>query len=105
MFSLANKRYSKGNINENLDNILENLNKTDILIVNTEFNLNYDRTLTYLIEKLNENGLLIIELSDDELLNNKLKKFLINQKGFIIRSVEFASNKLSLNEFILAEKI
>jgi len=105
MFSLANKRYSKGNINENLDNILENLNKTDILIVNTEFNLNYDRTLTYLIEKLNENGLLIIELSDDELLNDKLKKFLINQKGFIIRSVEFASNKLSLNEFILAEKI
>ena len=48
-------------------------------------------------------GLLILELANNELLNNNIKKLLKDNK-FIIESVEFVSSNLTDKEIIVAER-
>ena len=56
-----------------------------------------------IMDCVNNEGLLILELSNDELLNNSIKKLLKDNK-FIIKSVEFVSTNLSDKEMIVAER-
>lgn len=103
MFILTNRRYSTKSIDKNLEDVTKSLKDTDVLITNLELNaLNYEKTLAMIIEKLNEEGLLILQLSNDESLNNHIKEFLKDQK-FTIETVDFVSDKLANNEFLVAE--
>jgi len=105
MFTLVNTHYSKMDIKENIENVMENLETTYILITNLEFNtLNYEKILKMMIERLDKEGLLIIQLSNEELLNDHIKEFLTNQT-FTFERVNFISKKLTKNEFIVVEKI
>ncbi|MDP1553246.1 MAG: hypothetical protein Q8M06_09560, partial [Methanobacteriaceae archaeon] len=89
LFEITNKKYSTSNITENLEEILKNIEQTDILITNTNFDeQNCKEILKTIIEKLTENGLLIIQMSYGKILNNKIKKFL-KDKEFKIKTIEF----------------
>lgn len=104
MFDVTNKSYSTRSLNENMGNILKNLDNTDVLITDLEFNvLNYEKMLLMIIEKLNEGGLLVIQLSNNESLNSSIKEFLIDQ-AFTVNTVNFISNKLTNNEFLIGDR-
>ena len=103
MFKLTNTNYSTKNINQNLEEIVKDLDKTDVLISNIEFNTdNYQKILKTISERLYPEGLLIIQLSDDELLNKNIKEFLSGLK-FNIEKNDFIARKLNHNEFLIAE--
>ncbi|GAB4318005.1 MAG: hypothetical protein Kow0019_19380 [Methanobacteriaceae archaeon] len=102
LFKLT-KKYSTKSINEDVEEILKNLEQTDVLITNINFTKqNFKKTLSTMIEKLTEKGLLIVQLSLDESLNNKIREFLIENR-FTINTMEFKSQKLNNNEFLVAE--
>jgi len=104
MFSLS--KYSNKPLNEDLEDVLGKLESTDVLIVNTGFNLsNYEEILSVMLEKLNDNGLLVIQLDNHQLVNDKVKNSLSTRDKLKVDMVEFTSHKLSNDEFILAEKV
>lgn len=71
------------------------------MITNRVNEINYKGILKMITDKLDDKDLLVLQLSKG-LLNKKIKEFLIN-KGFMIDTVFFISNKFSNKEFILAE--
>jgi len=104
MFSLS--KYSNKPLNEDLEDVLGKLESTDVLIVNTGFNLsNYEEILSVMLEKLNDNSLLVIQLDNHQLVNDKVKNSLNTRDKLKVDMVEFTSHKLSNDEFILAEKV
>ncbi len=103
MFKLTNTKYSSKNINQNLEDIVSDLDKTDVIISNMEFNTdNYQKILKTISEKLSPEGLLIIQLSNDELLNKNMQEFLTGL-NFNIEKNDFVARKLNNNEFLVAE--
>jgi hypothetical protein len=103
MFKLTNTKYSSKNINQNLEDIVNDLDKTDVLISNMEFNTdNYQKILKTISKKLSPEGLLIIQLSNDELLNKNMQEFLTGL-NFNIQKNDFVARKLNNNEFLVAE--
>ncbi len=103
MFKLANTNYSTKNINQNLEDIVNNLDKTDVIISNLEFNIdNYQKILKTISERLSPEGLLVLQLSNNELLNKNIKEFLSGLK-FNIEKNDFIASKLNPNEFLIAE--
>ncbi|MBP2046662.1 glycosyltransferase [Methanobacterium aggregans] len=98
-FELVNQQYSTRDINESLEDLIENLKEqSDIIITNMDLNVELlNRIITTLKAKL-----LIIQLSNNELLNKKIKKFLTN-KNFSIEIVEFMSEKLINKKFLVVE--
>jgi hypothetical protein len=103
MFKLTNTDYSTKKINQNLEDIVNDLDKTDVIISNLEFNMdNYQKILKTFSESLSTEGLLIIQLSNDELLNKKMQEFLTGL-NFNIEKNDFIASKLNHNEFLIAE--
>jgi hypothetical protein len=103
MFDLTNKKYSTKNLGNDNEDLLDNLEETDVLITNMVW---YEDNLNILLEianRVTNDGLLIVELSDNELLNNSIKKLLKDNK-FIMESVEFVSNNLTDKEILVAER-
>ncbi len=98
MFELINKEYSTKNILE--EEIIKNLDNTDILISNIKFDEDQTKNI---IKNLNKDGLLVLELSNDE-LSNDLIKDLLRRNKFKFESVEFVSTNLTNNELIIAER-
>ncbi|MGB9201661.1 glycosyltransferase, partial [Methanobacterium sp.] len=103
MFDLNNKKYSTKNIDQDISDSLDNLEKTDIIISNLKFEDNPEQTIQKLINNLNQDGLLILELSNDLQLNNSIKK-LLKSNEFNFESVEFVTKKLTNNEILMAER-
>jgi len=103
MFKLINTNYSTKNINQNLEEIVTDLDKTDVLVSNMEFNIhNYQKILKTISERLSPEGLLVLQLSNDELLNKNIEEFLSGLK-FNIEKNDFIASKLNHNEFLIAE--
>ena len=103
MFTLANTPYTEIDLKENLEDIIENLDDTDVLITNLEFNIsNYKNILKIILKILNDDGLLVIQLSNDEILNNNIKEYLLDQT-LIFDEINFISKKLTKNEFLVVE--
>jgi len=74
MFSLS--KYSNKPLNEDLEDVMGKSENTDVLIVNTGFNLsNYEEILNIMLEKLNDDGLLVIQLDNHQLVNDKVKNY------------------------------
>ena len=104
LFKLANIEYSKRDINEDLEFALGNMESTDVLIINLEFDAsNYKNIINLINEKLNKEGLLILQLSNNDSLNNNIKEYFIKRE-FTVDTVHFASEKLTNNEFLVAER-
>ena len=103
MFTLVNTEYTKKDLEENSINILKNLYETDVLITNLDFKSNYNKIIKMMIDKLSEDGLLILQLSNNESLNKELKEFLSKQR-FNVNKISFISHKLTKNSFIIAEQ-
>ena len=101
MFDLTNKEYSTRNI-DNYDSI-NKLEDTNVLITNMEFDKDNLDTLQKIVDCLTPHGLLIIELSNNKLLNNSIKKLLKDNK-FIMKSVEFVSSNLTDKEILVSER-
>jgi len=77
-----------------------------VLIVNTGLDhSNYGKILEVMMERLNGDGLLVLELGYDQLLNDKLKNSLNDDDKLKVRIKEFTSHKLSNDEFILVSKV
>ena len=79
------------------------MEKTDIIISNLKFEDNPEQKIQKLINNLNQDGLLILELSNNQLLNNSIKK-LLKSNEFNFESVEFVTKKLTNNEILMAER-
>ena len=102
MFNLTNKKYSTKSLDKNGIESFDNLEDTDVLITNVVLD-DPKHQMLQIMDCVNNEGLLILELSNDELLNNSIKKLLKDNK-FIIKSVEFVSTNLSDKEMIVAER-
>ena len=103
MFDLTNKKYSTKNLGNDNKILPENLEETDVLITNMVFDGDNLNILQEISNKITHEGLLIVELSNNELLNNSIKKLLKDNK-FIMESVEFVSNNLTDKEILVAER-
>ena len=103
MFTMVNPEYTKKDLEDNSIANLKNIDETDVLITNLEFKSNYNKILKIMIDKLSEDGLLVLQLSNNESLNKELIEFLTKQK-FTVDKTSFISNKLTNNSFIVAEK-
>ncbi len=102
MFNLTNKKYSTKSLDKNGIESFDNLENTDVLITNVVLD-DPEHQMLQIMDCVNNEGFLILELSNDELLNNSIKKLLKDNK-FIIKSVEFVSTNLSDKEIIVAER-
>ncbi len=104
MFSLT--RHSTKSVTEDLEGVLGSLENTDVLIVNTGLDhSNYGKILEVMMERLNGDGLLVLELGYDQLLNDKLKNSLNDDDKLKVGIKEFTPHKLSNDEFILVNKV
>ena len=104
-FKLVNQKYSKISIKEPLDDVFEDLTEqTDVLITNMDLGTEYKKLLTNIVDKLSGEGILVLQLSNDQIINNQIKEFLSSQ-DFSIKSVEFVSLKLTNKEFIVVERL
>ena len=103
MFDLTNKKYSTKNLDNDNEVLPDNLEETDVLITNMTFDEDNLHILQEISKKVTHDGLLIVELSNNELLNNSIKKLLKDNK-FIMESVEFVSNNLTDSEILVAER-
>ena len=101
MFNLTNKKYSTKSLNKDNINSIDNLENTDVLITNIVLDDAKHEMLHKIMDCVEE--ILILELSNDELLNNSIKKLLKDNK-FITKSVEFISTNLTDKEIIVAER-
>ena len=98
MFNIINKEYSTKNMLEKEK--ISNLDNTDVLISNIKFDNDQAQMI---INNLNKDGLLVLELSNDELSNDHIKNLLKRNK-FKFESVEFVSINLTNKELIIAER-
>ena len=104
-FKLVNQKYSKISIKEPLVDVFGDLTEqTDVLITNMDLGTEYKKLLTNIIDKLSGEGMLVLQLSNDQILNNQIKEFLSSQ-DFSIESFEFVSLKLTNKEFIVVERL
>ena len=98
MFNIINNEYSTKNILE--EEIINNLDNTDVLISNIK--LNKDNA-EIIINSLNKDGMLVLELSNNEKSNDIIKN-LLELNRFKFKSVEFISTNLTNKELIIAER-
>ena len=102
MFDLTNKKTSTMSMKGYNEDFIDNLENTDVLITNMIFGDNLD-VVQKLVDSIAHDGMLIIELSNNELLNNSIKKLLKDNK-FIMESVEFVLANLTDKEILIAER-
>jgi hypothetical protein len=102
MFDLTNKKYSTKSRDKNYEDSPDKLEPCDVLITNISDDGNL-KILKDIADSVNPDGLLILELSNNELLNKSIKKLLKDNK-FIVESVEFVSNNLTDREIVVAER-
>ena len=103
MFNIKNKKYSTKNLDNDKKDSINKLDNTDVLITNMEFYEENLQNLHEIVQCVNSEGLLILELNNNAVLNNKIKKLLIDDK-FIFESIEFVSANLTDREILVAEK-
>jgi hypothetical protein len=103
MFDLTNKKYSTKSIDNDNEGSLNKLEDTDVLITNMVFDEDNLQILQDIADCLNPDGLLILQLTNNELLNNSIKKLLKDNK-FNVESVEFVSTNLTDREILVAER-
>ena len=103
MFDLKNKKYSTKNLDSDIEGLHNKLEETDVLITNMIFNEDNLHILEEIANSLTHDGVLIVELTNNESLNNSIKKLLKDNK-FIMESVEFVSANLTDKEILIAER-
>ena len=75
MFNIINKEYSTKNMLE--EETINNLDNTDVLISNIELDKDQAQII---INNLNKDGLLVLELSNNEVSNELIKDLLKRNK-------------------------